>query len=119
LLETKAPISEFDRDSHRAAAAIFAPRSTVVDPIAAPTFAPTGSVLPVLVVDQPFNTEPRDEVSPVVESGRKLQAADRPTPQSRDDPASPPKSRFGSAPSAKDPRSVASSRPVFDVEHQH
>jgi hypothetical protein len=116
LLETKAPLSEFDRDSHRAAAAIFAPRSAVVAPIMAPTSAPTGRVLPVLVFDQPLNAASRDELSTVAESERELQATDRPAPRSRDHFASPPKSRNRSVPSPEKPPSIASNRPGAAVD---
>jgi len=80
LFETKAPPLELDRDSHRAAAAIFAPRSTVVDPAS----ASMGRVLPVLTFDQPLNSEAPNELSAASESERETLVADRPTPKSGD-----------------------------------
>ena len=117
LFETKAPLSEFDRDSHRAAAAIFAPRSDVVAPILAPKSAPAGRVLPVLVVDQPLNTESRDELSPTTNIEQSSQAADRPPPRSREGGASPSKLLIHSAPSPTARLSVASNRPVSSVDN--
>jgi hypothetical protein len=117
LFETKAPLSEFDRDSHRAAAAIFAPRSAVVAPIITSPSATAGRVLPVPVVDQPLNTEPHNDFSPEVESERESQTADKSTPRSRDGRASPSKSRILSAALPTEQPSVASDRPASAVEH--
>ena len=116
FFETKAALSEFDRDSHRAADAIFAPRSEVAASMMASTPAPTGRVLPVLVIDQPSNTEPNNEFSAAANPERGSRAADRPTPRSRNGGASPPKSRNRTAPSPKVQPSIASNRSVSAVD---
>ena len=117
LFETNAPLSEFDRDSHRAPAAIFAPTSDVVAPILAPKSAPAGRVLPVLVVDQLLNTESRDELLPTTNIEQESQAADRPPPRSREGGASPSKLLIHSVPSPTARLSVASNRPVSSVDN--
>jgi len=99
LFEAKAPRPEFDRDTDRAIAAIFGPKSTVAAPVAAPPPpVSTGRVLTSLVVDRPLDEELETRLAPTAQAPE-AEAFERPAPRTR--AKASPRSKSRPEPTAK------------------
>jgi hypothetical protein len=113
--ETKAPRSEFDRDTDRALAALFGPKSEVAAPAAVPTPFSTGRVLSSLVIDSSLDDGFEDEPSDAAEAPPESEAVEPPAPRrGRGRPRSKPPQ--GLTPTAEDRPLFAAVEPDEDGE---